>query len=291
MNEEMIFARGLSDAFVENLKHGRYASLLQKVLSLGLDVQIREDYLDVYADGRCVISLEEKKRPPDSYQAKIHRKFVVGASLGEFHKGGEYNHYEASDTFVAAYLAQIEAILKNSSDYVKPEGKAEQDIIRASYMPKSPVIFFDRQIQAHDIRRKADLLGWGLSGDVQGKVLLTELKQGLDNRIQDLMDQMKEYLKLIAPKEKEGFMEENIFNSYQRVINQKLQLKILPSVLKFPPTPPPVECLFILYDYNEKSELLGRLKDMAKKSDLRSYLVKLPGGSYSLPEPKDWERL
>lgn len=291
MREPVRFSRGLSKVFLDEIKAGRFSGVLHAAASHQLDIQIRERYLDVYAQGCCVLKLEEGRSGPVAYRASIHHKFLQGVSLADeqgCRARGNYVRFEASPQFIETYLRALDAILANSRRYGRPEAALEEQMIGHSRRPSSPVLLIDRQVQVHGIRRRADLIGVSVDPEAAARVVLVELKQGLDNRIQHLTDQMGQYRQIIAP---QGRLHCEVASSYQTVVAQKRDLGILPPTVTFPEGQPAVECLLVLADYNPKSKLLDRLRERERESSFGVKLVLLGKHQYVLPPTDSWEAL
>ena len=282
------FARGLSAGFMHELIRGRFTPLLRASLDRGLDLQIREKYINVYASGRSVLKLTETRM---GYEADIHGKYLVDTPLPQARMvADEYHRFTADDAFVQAYLAGVETIISNA---VPPkaetrEATIEERIIRHSYVEDSPIVFIDRQIRAHGISKQLDLIGLSTSVEGETTALLVEIKQRLDNRIQKLMTQIGEYHAVFAPG---GRLRQDVTSSYQTVVHQKKQLGVIPDNVTFPSQPPRVQCLLVLYAYDPKSRLLDRLRESARSSALRPKLVLIEEGCYGLPPSEEWEQL
>ena len=291
MHEGARFSRGLSDQLLEELKQGRFSMLLRALAGRGLDVQLRERYIDVYARGCRVLMLVERRFREGRYRASIHRKYLDGLVLPDARSGSErdqYVHFCASPDFVEGYVASLDTILWNSEGYVKPEAELEEHMIWQSHCRSSPVLFIDRQVQVHRIRRRADLIGVTTCSADRARVVLVELKQGLDTRIQHLMGQMGQYREVIAP---DGRLDHEVAAAYRRVVAQKQELGLLPPAAVFPDEDPSVECLLVLADYNPKSELLTRLRHRARDASYGARLVLLEKGTHILPPAAQWEEL
>jgi len=291
MREAVRFSRGLSDGFLAEIKAGRFSGVLHAAASRRLDIQIREHYLDVYADGCCVLKLEEGRSRPGVYWASIHRKFLQGVSLADDQDSrarGNYVRFKASPAFIDTYLCSLDAILGNSRRYVKPEAALEEQMIGQNRCPSSPVLFIDRQVQVHGIGRRADLIGVTTCSATPARVVLVELKQGLDNRIQHLVDQMSEYRQIIAP---QGRLHAEVASSYRTVVAQKRELGLVSLAAAFPEGRPSVECVLVLANYNPNSKLLGRLRERARESSFGVKLILLEKDHYVLPSPESWEVL
>lgn len=280
------FARGISDAFLNELQAGRLSPLLHAAKITPLDMQLRDGAVDWYADGRRVLHIKEQAHK-GGYLACIHQKYVDGLSLPNGTYAGKYRQWPVTDAFLADLLAVFSAILSQSQAYRKPETVVEEALIRASLQPSSPVVFFDRQVQVPGIQLRADLLGLQVTVD-SPYVFLTELKRGLDNRIQHLLTQIGAYAGVIAP---DGYLREDLSAAYRIVLAQKVALGLLPSITILGDTRPPVRGLLVLYDYNPRSELLARLRASASDAPRQVHLCLLPAGSHQLPPSETWEVL
>jgi hypothetical protein len=282
------FARGLSEAFLGELKSGRFKGLLDAAKQTGLDVQVREHYIDIYAKGRGVLNLREVPTQR-AYVAKTHVRFLVGVSLPcALGRNGEYCLFDATHEFVESCLVNLPALIHNTQPYAKREATVEEEIIRASLLGNSPVAFVDRQIQTHGLRSKADLLGVARSGSAGGMVVLAELKVGLDGRIQEMMGKLEEYCQVFAPS---GHLRPDMVRAYRTVIAQKQVLGLLPEDVVPPDAGDQVQCLAVLSEYNAKSDLLRRLREAARGSRLSVMLVHLARGQCLLPPAAEWEKL
>ncbi|MEI6521418.1 MAG: hypothetical protein WCO98_15480 [bacterium] len=284
---EKVFNRGLSTLFVQELQTGHLAPLFHHLKSASLDIQIRACYIDAYAQGRGVLSIKEKDKGT-RFKAKIHEKFLDGVTLPNEKLNGDYFNFLVTPTFINDYIFQFPVINANSQKYVKPEGIVEDKIIQICVKSGESVIFFDRQVKIPGENIKADAIGWQNSNNGNGKIIIAEIKQGLDNRIQDLITQMESYASIIG---KDGILRNDMEESYRKVIVQKQQLGLLPDNLTLPSEKLEIECVFILYDYNMKSKLLDRLRSAAKLSSLRTKLILLPKDVFELPHENNWESL
>lgn len=277
------FARGLSPGFMHELMRGRFAPLLRASLDRGLDLHIREKYINVYTSGRSVLKLTETGM---GYEADIHRTFRANTELTDT-ADRQYRCFAADNAFVMTYLSELDTVISNALATAKTEAATEEHMIRRSCLAGSPVVFFDRQVQTHGIRKRLDLIALSSPGDEETSVILVEIKQGLDNRIQELRKQIQDYHDVFAPG---GRLRQDVTLSYQTVVHQKKQLGVIPDNVTFPSQPPRVECLLVLYDYNPKSRLRGRLSESVGSFALRPKLVILNAGTYSLPPQDEWEQ-
>lgn len=279
------FNRGLSDGFMTELSSGRFALLLAESLRIGLDIQIRKDYLNFYHNGLSVLALSEHAASP-LFRARIHRKYVEGVDLPHpMAPSGDYRRFDATTEFVVPFVRCLPNLLANAEAYAGPEAIVEQKMIPASHALGATVAFIDRQVQVPGVRKKADLMGL----TTNGRFVVAEVKQGLDNRIQHLMDQIREYHVVVTGPD--GRLREDIGVAYRRVIEQKQSLGLLPQHIRPPVDRAAVRCLLVLYGYNPLSELLTRLRHTAAASTLAVDLVLLPKGCCELPPDTCWEHL
>lgn len=287
MLSQIRFARGLADKFVSELSVGCLEQLMRSAASRQLDIQIREHNIDIYARGRCVMNLAHI-RQRGIYKARIHSKYLNGVQWPVSLDIGsdDYCRFAFDAISLGSYIASIDQIIGNAIALSGPEATIEEKLIQASCRPESPLIFFDRQVQLHGVQKRMDMIGLALHPEP--KIILTELKRGLDNRIQKLMEQIRSYYDLIAP---DGHLREDVFGSYTSVIEQKQKLGLMPPEISMPKDRPVVECLIVLYDYNERSELLSRLVDAAKQHTLPVRLVSLPKEQFAIPPMWDWRVL
>ena len=282
------FARGLPDEFISALSNGCLEQLLRSVVSRRLDVQIREHSLHVYAQGRRVLNLKRGQQR-GTYVSEIHCDYQRGVPWRTpptvDSKG--YCRFHVDAAFLDMYTASIDRILQNAADMpMRKEATVEEKLIQENHYPGSSLVFFDRQVQLHGTPKRMDLIG--LSSRPQPKIILTELKYGVNKDIPLLMDQISSYYNLIAP---DGYLREDVSRSYRDVIVQKQKLGLMSHEISMPDERPIVECLVVLYDYNERSELLDRLKQAAKQHPLPVWHVLLSKGQFVIPPAADWSML
>lgn len=282
------FNRGLSPSFLDELVRGKFKNLVATVAASQMDLQIRDDYVNLYHNGLSLLRLSNRTERCD-YRAHVHWKYLQGVDLPGGHATGNYCQFDASDGFVDRYLAGLPQIRQNSEAHAKPEGSAEQDIVIRNHDDLAAVVVIDRQIQVPGIRRRADLMGLTVSVDGQMSFVLIELKRGLDNRIQDLTDQMGDYHQALAGEA--HALRPDIQKAYRNVVRQKQALGLLPKSIQIPDEPLAVICLLALYDYNHKSELLDRLRQTAAQGVFNQWLVILPESQFCLPPRHCWEPL
>lgn len=281
------FHRGLSPAFLHELLSGRFAPIMVEAKGLNLDIQIRDDYVDFYAHGRRVLQLTggQTKR---TYRVRTHWKYLVGIDMLRHQRTAEYCHFDASDESVGVCLAALPKIIQNALALAHSEARIEEALIHCNAGRKASIHFIDRQIQVPEVQRRADLLGLSQTGG-ETRIVIAELKQGLDNRIQELIEQVDRYRSALASAD--GRLRADIADSYRTVLSQKRQLGLLLPTVGFDEDRPIVETLLILYGYKAKSRLLDRLRTASKGHALRPHLVLLNEGDNIVPARDTWETL
>lgn len=269
-----------------DLRDGMLSPLLKAAIQHGLDLQIREDYINLYYYGLSAIKVMRPIRG-GSYSATVHVKYLAGTALPqETGRNDRYAAFDVGPSFVDEYVHQLAAITANADSYRTREADAEQRLVRDSLMPESPVCFLDRQVQVHGVRKRADVIGITRDGEC---LLLGEIKVGLNNDIQRLPWQLDSYYKVLA--DGDGRVRQQIAGAYRNVIAQKQTLGTLPPHVAFPVEDPRVECIVILRDYNSRSRLLDRTRDRAKNCGFVIWVVKPAGSDHGIPDRSKWERL
>jgi hypothetical protein len=250
--------RGLSDRFMSSLKTGHLSALTRKVIQdPDLDLQIRQNYLNIYYKGNSLLKLSETRQ--HQYKAYIHPKFLGDQPIAGLDD-------EAS---VEAFLVRIPHLKENIITYGKSslEIEYEQLIIRANNNePRNNSEYFiiDRQYTTEKGER-FDLTGifWSRSQrrskGQEVPLCLIEIKFALNREIRQLHRQLSAYHQSLH----DQF--ENIVAESQHVFRQKLDLglhdqpqdrvealKTLQISTDFTKT----QFILILVDYNPFSTLL-----------------------------------
>jgi len=286
---EQSFGRRLSPELMALLEQGgEIDALVPAVANATLDVQIRENALHVYSGQSRVLSIE---RGGFGFIACIHHKFLVDVCLpGAESKRGEYRCYPMRNTFVAEYLRQLHPIVEHAAQYGKAEGAIEHQIIRGSVKAGAPMVVVDRQVQVHGRPGRADMVGVMQldSEGHKGRLMLVELKHGLDNTIQTAAEQIHEYFNVLTDA---GKLRDEVGTSYREVVEQKRRLGVLPDNMRWPKEIVEVGCLVVLHGYNRKSRLLDRLRASLRGGHPQTWLVVLPEWNCDLPSHDKWEVL
>lgn len=269
-----------------DLSAGPLSPLLKAVRHHDLDLQIREEYVNLYYRGLSALKVTRIPRSGD-YRAQIHVKYLSGVELpGERRRNAAYMEFDVGAAFVNAYVQRLPALCANADNYRSPERDAEQRLVRNSLTPDSPLVGLDRQVQVRGLLRRADVIG--ITRESGPRLILGEIKAGLNNDIQSLPEQLRPYYAVLA--DGDGRLKVELAGAYRNVVAQKQRLGVLHPDVVFPSRSPRVECLVILCDYNNRSKLLDRARATAKHCGLIIWVVK-PGPDYRIPDISNWERL
>lgn len=283
---ETVLNRGLSDEFLSSLQSGSMAPIICAAKTYGLDLQIREDYINLYHRGLSLLKLTHSRR--GSYRAEINLKFLPGVQLpGEIRRGACYATFDADDLFARQYSTSVAAVSANADRHVGSERSAEQSLVRGSLHAGSAVVIIDRQVQLHGLRKCADVIG--ITREDEPRLIIGELKYGLDRRIPRISEQLGHYYRMLT--DPDGRLAQNVADVYRRVIEQKCRLHVLPGDVSFPARSPRVECLAILCDYSPRRPLLEEARAAAEGCGFAVRLVQPTGPDYEVPPVDEWEKL
>ena len=186
------FRRGLDPFFSESLRGGSLRPLTDAIQNHGLDLQIRDNYIDIYDGGNSVLNLHYLPRLK-RFRASIHQKFNPPPG---FVSGSEPAYSERlfarddAGLFVAEFNKFLPRIRKATSLYNKAEGLAEFGI--ACNNRQAPFVVLDRQVQLGGQRdSRVDVFGLSLD-PLSPSVVLLELKYG-SNLAADVLSQVDRY--------------------------------------------------------------------------------------------------
>lgn len=283
MQDEQAFKRGLSPQFIIDLRTGMLAPLLNAASQQDTDLQIREDSINLYYQGLSALKLTRDEQ--GSYTAEIHLKFLTGIELpGEKNRGKKYVKFEVTAAFVEAYVQQLAALKANADLQRLPEPDAEQTFVRNSQRPDSTMTILDRQVRVHGILKQADLIG--LTHEDDPRLIIGEIKVGMNNDIQLLHDQLESFFNVMTGID--GLLRPEVADAYRTVVAQKQELGVLPRSVVFPKENPRVECLALLCNYNSRSKLLERARDQARDCGFEIWVVQPRGPDYRVPDVARW---
>ena len=280
------FRRGLSHALLRDILQGPCRTVLRACRDAGLDVRLRDDYLNLYFRGRSLAKIIG--RGPRPAKLVIHHKYVVDDRIGDHtaRRSGVYCAFDLDAAFAQAYAAHLDAMIERARSYVGGEENVEVQLLEHNDST-AVVCLFDRQIQVPGIRRKLDLMGF-LAGRVPALVAI-EVKRYPDTRIQHVPQQLHEYLEIFDPAQ-DG-LRADIAQSYREVCEQLHTLGLSapdPTQIK---EGMPVKGLVIVSDYNPRSRLLPRAHELAAKLERSLHLWEPAEGEFLIPVPERWVRM
>lgn len=250
--------RKLSENFIDNLKNGFLSPITQEVINdKDLDLQIRDNYLNIYFKGNSILKLSEA--PNFKYKVDIHQKFRLGTNIPNFIK----NRVD-TDLFLKAVPILKANILKNTKSSLEVE--YEQLIIRANNQEKrnnSEYFIVDRQYAIDNER--FDLLGvyWDRNLRRRNQTIipcLMEVKFALNTDIREAHKQLLRYYEKIQKNMAK------LSQELETMFRQKLQLGIYMQdpnrleamkTLKVSNDLNLFQFILILVDYNPYSSLLN----------------------------------
>lgn len=182
--------RRLSDNFMHQLTRGFLAPLTRAVVrDNDLNLQIRDNYLNVYFKGNSLLKLTEAG--DTRYSVEIHPKFTAGVAIADL------DGPEATTRFVEQIPALKENIIEHGHSSLEVE--YEQLIIRANNRERrtnSEYFIVDRQYAVG--RMRFDLLGfyWRRAKRRRGQTVapcLMEVKFALNADISRVHRQLARY--------------------------------------------------------------------------------------------------
>jgi len=280
------FQRGLSDELLEDLLHGPSRVVLRACLDAGLDVRLRNNYLNLYFRGRSLARLVGRRR--GSARLEIHHKYLAADRIGGFvgRRGKNYCGFDVDALFAEAYTMDLDAMMARASEYVGPEEDVELRLIQGNDSTTT-VCCFDRQIQVPGDRRKLDLMG--LRAGPSPALVAIEVKRYPDPRIQDVPRQLHDYLEIFDP-DRNG-LRADVARSYRRVCDQLHTLGLSATEPTQITAGMPVEGLVIVSDYEPRSRLLPRAHELAATLERAIYLWQPADGQFLIPAVTRWARM
>lgn len=255
--------RHLSAGFMSNLKHGYLSGILQRVIEdKDLDLQIRDNYLNIYYKGNSLLKLTEASQ--QHYRVEIHEKFLDGSTVPDL----------TDQETVADFLSRIPELKENIIRHGKSslELEYEQLIIRANNQERrnaSEYFVVDRQY-ATGGRDRFDLTAvfWDRRQRGKGQEAVPcfmEVKFALNTDIAEVHQQLARYYGAIAGNPA-GIIEEA-----ETIFRQKLELGLYDQpqnrleamkTLRFSQDVDRFQFILVLVDYNPHSSLL-KLDELA----------------------------
>lgn len=247
-----VFDRGLCAEFLDDLKCGVSAPLLDACRDAGLDVRLRDDYLTAYSVGRAVTTLRWHR---SGVRFEVHRKYLSAEAFRGVARRvrGDTVVFPVTDDFAARFPVELPGLLHEAAEYVKVEELCEATFLSQN-AGDGPFACVDRQVGVPGTRSYVDVVGV-LDGE-RSALVLVELKRDLDNRIQTVPSQVARYLEIFSPGG-EG-LREDVARSFGVVASQLRDLGFAAPDPGAFDVGMPVLGLVVLVRYNPRSELLER---------------------------------
>ena len=279
------FQRGLSDLLFKDLLHGPCRTVLRAALGAGLDVRLRDNYLNLYFRGRSLARIRGRRRAPA--RLKIHYKYLAADRIGDCggRRSGDYCDFDVDDAFAVVYAANLDTTIERARVYVGREEDVELRLLERNDRTAA-VCCFDRQVQVPGIRPRLDLVGF-LAANVPAVVAI-EVKRFRDNSIQKVPRQLNKYLEILDPT-REG-LRDDVARSYRTVCGQLRALGLSAPDPERITAGMPVRGLVIASDYNPRSILLARAHELAETLERPIELWQPPDGVF-IPGPEQWVRM
>ena len=267
--------RRLSDRFMTALTSGFLSKLTHKVRQdKDLDLEIRENYLNIYYKGNSLLKLDEQAS--GQFRVDLHPKFAAGLMLPT---------HLMDEATTSGFLQGIPALKERIIQYGQSslETEYEQLLIRANNLEQrtnSDYFVVDRQYAVSSIGR-FDLTGfvWQRQGRKRGQevpLCFMELKYALNPDIQNVHEQISRYYESI--KADASALAEEV----QGVFRQKLALGLFDQpqdrlealqTLRFSNDVNRYQFIVVLIDYNPYSTLfnLAALKALPFANQIRVF--------------------
>jgi hypothetical protein len=250
--------RKLSDAFLAALKSGFLSDITRVVVAdPDLNLDIRDNYINVYCKGASLLKLAEAKG--SRYKVAIHPKFTAGLDVPT-------ELFDPETT--ARFLACVPRLKQNIAALGKRsiEIEYEQALIRANnFEPRNNSEYFivDRQYAVAEGR--FDLIGvfWDRKHRRKHQevpICLMELKFALNQDIAGVHAQMERYYEAVEP------VAASIAEEGETVFRQKLELGLFNQppertaamkTLTFARDIAQFQFVLVLVDYNPNSAKLN----------------------------------
>jgi len=207
--------------------------LIDRIIQSGFeyDLQIRDDYVNLYYKGNSLSRIEYKKRKK-LYEIKINSKFITNLSVREKFKPIKENDYllfllSKKQLHPFFSLKNLTAMGKNIKKVQFQEELVFEQMLLTDNAERDDLIIIDRQVADRDSSTKMDLLS--LKGNSAGKYQFCVLEVKLGNNPElknDVFTQLKGYVERIT----ENFQQYK--ECYEKNVLQKQELGLLPDGLK-----------------------------------------------------------
>lgn len=284
IEESGSFRRGLDPFFTEQLMDGAFRPLMNTVRDQRLDLEIRENYINVYCGRNSILKLEFRKKE-QAFCAIVHGKYNPPSGFIRSERdpyGRRVLTLAEASAWTELFIAAVPQICHDSSIHNKPEGDAEFGIMRANHEP--PFVALDRQIQLEGVRdSKVDMLGLSMA-DGCASMVLVELKHGKNLKPLVVLEQIDRYRRFYAP---DARLRRDVADSLDETLALKRKLGLLQGSPPQPLRELPVDLLVVLVSAN--SAVLTPPETTAGGAIV--HYVGLAAGGLRIPERKHWKVL
>lgn len=284
IEESGSFQRGLDPFFIEQLMNGAFRPLMNTVRDQRLDLEIRENYINIYRGRNSILKLEFRKRE-QAFRASVHGKYNPPSGFIRSERdpyGRQVFTLAEASAWTALFIASVPQICNDSGTHNKPEGDAEFGIMGANQEP--PFVALDRQLQLEGVRdSKVDLLGLSVA-DGFASMVLVELKHGKNLKPLAVLEQIDRYRKLYAPDSK---LRRDVADSLDETLALKRKLGLLRGAPPQPLRELPVDLLVVLVSAH--SPVLTPPATTAGGAIV--HYVGLAAGDLRIPERNHWKIL
>lgn len=236
------FSRSLAPAFIGQLSHGAFRPLMDAVRASDLDVEVRQDYINIYDGRNSILKLEYRARQ-NEFRASIHRKY--GPPAGFVTKAEDvyavqwFSLTEAPE-WTQRFVNEVPELRRKCLPYNKPEGGAEFRLVHANRNP--PFLVLDRQVQLSQLRdSRVDILGLSVEGKHES-VVLVELKHGTRLKAADVLQQVDRYRTYY---EESGVLRSDVADRLDAVLALKRDLGLIHGQCSRPLRELPIEYLVV----------------------------------------------
>lgn len=278
------FRRGLDPFFIEQLLNGAFRPLMNTVREQQLDLEIRENYINVYCGRNSILKLEFRRREQE-FCASVHGKYNPPSGFIRSERdpyGRQVFALAEASAWTDLFITSVPQICRDSGIHNKPEGDAEFRIIQANHEP--PFIALDRQLQLEGVRdSKVDILGLSIA-EGGASMVLVELKHGKNLKPLAVLEQVDRYRRLYAP---DARLRRDVADSLDEILSLKRNLGLLHGSPPQPLRELPVDLLVVLVSAD--SPVVTPPKTAA--GDALVHYVGLATSGFRIPERKHWKIL
>lgn len=266
--------RKLSNSFMADLKIGILNSLLQRVIrDSSLDLEIRENYLNIYYRGGSLLRLEQKTKSQNNYSAKFDFNYFKGTGQ----KVIDLPKSISTEDEIKCWVNNF-ALMKNGMDlwfgkHPKDERAFQQILVYDNNGNKSVAhstdyfisdIEYDNKqgarFDAISIRWRSTASARKLSKKYKPRLTLIEMKYG-DSALKGksgMVDHLTQYEKFLSDKRKVNSLKDEVINQFQL----KRDLGLIPALdsnsYKIKELDDQVDVMFVLANHKPSDKKLQK---------------------------------